>query len=344
MRELFAKRRFQFIQSCLAYLRYVLNDHFVLVLLLLTGFVMVEYSRLLNNFPANPLPIITFVLVLLIMMLATGRVATYLEPADSQFLLVKEVELKAIIKQAIVRAIVIWGGLQTGVLLLLSPLLGALGLSLPLQALLMLFLLLIKALMIQWKSRVFYASGQLNWQAAIAYEKRRQQSILKFFSLFTDVKGLSSRVKRRAYLDGLLLAIPKQTERLWLNLYARAFLRSGDYLDISLRLLFLSLLSLWCLDNRLLAESLALLFTYLWVFQMIALLGHYDYQYLPELYPYQEGRAANLLLFLRSGLLILALIELVFTCLMGFNGLLLVGDLLLFWFYLPYRMRSGLTK
>ena len=47
MKEVFRKRRSLFLGQCLKYLRYVLNDHFVLVLLFLSGFLMVQYGELL---------------------------------------------------------------------------------------------------------------------------------------------------------------------------------------------------------------------------------------------------------------------------------------------------------
>ena len=38
MKDLFLKRKQEFRKECLGYLRYVLNDHFVLFLLVLLGF------------------------------------------------------------------------------------------------------------------------------------------------------------------------------------------------------------------------------------------------------------------------------------------------------------------
>ena len=58
MTKLFQKRRSAFINQCLKYLRYVLNDHFVLVLVFFMGFLMFQYSSLLKNFPSNHFPII----------------------------------------------------------------------------------------------------------------------------------------------------------------------------------------------------------------------------------------------------------------------------------------------
>ena len=57
MREVFAKRKLDFRNQCVKYLRYVLNDHFVLFLMVFLGFTAVQYSQLLRNFPKNHLPI-----------------------------------------------------------------------------------------------------------------------------------------------------------------------------------------------------------------------------------------------------------------------------------------------
>ena len=51
MKEVFQKRRRLFLGQCLKYLRYVLNDHFVLVLFFLLGFLMFQYGELLQHFP-----------------------------------------------------------------------------------------------------------------------------------------------------------------------------------------------------------------------------------------------------------------------------------------------------
>ena len=95
---------------------------------------------------------------------------------------------------------------------------------------------ILKYFIFQKKNNLFYKQSGLNWTEAIAAENKRQQSILKFFSLFTNVKGITSSVKRRAYLDGILKRTKKDKEHTWYNLYLRAFLRSGDYFALSLRL------------------------------------------------------------------------------------------------------------
>ncbi|CAG5916869.1 ABC transporter permease [Streptococcus pneumoniae] len=60
MKDLFLKRKQAFRKECLGYLRYVLNDHFVLFLLVLLGFLAYQYSQLLQHFPENHWPILLF--------------------------------------------------------------------------------------------------------------------------------------------------------------------------------------------------------------------------------------------------------------------------------------------
>ena len=62
--ELFKERSRRFTTRCAKYSRYVFNDHFILILLFLLGFVLVQYSQLLRHFPKNPWAIILGLLVL----------------------------------------------------------------------------------------------------------------------------------------------------------------------------------------------------------------------------------------------------------------------------------------
>ena len=81
---------------------------------------------------------------------------------------------------------------------------------------------ILKYFIFQKKAQPFYKQSGLNWAEVIVAENKRQQSILKFFSLFTNVKGITSSVKRRAYLDGILKRTKKDKNHTWYNLYLRA--------------------------------------------------------------------------------------------------------------------------
>ena len=102
MRAMFLKRKQDFRAQCIKYLRYVLNDHFILFLMVFLGFVAVQYSQLLRQFPQEHLPIWIALFLLSIVLVLMGRIATYFEKPDNLFLLAKEEELRDYIKDQII--------------------------------------------------------------------------------------------------------------------------------------------------------------------------------------------------------------------------------------------------
>ncbi|MEX2805338.1 ABC transporter permease [Streptococcus sp. H31] len=342
MFRVFKDRRRRFLLQLLRYSRYVFNDHFVLVLLVLLGFLLVQYRNLLENFPQQPVFLFAALGAVLLALLNSGSIATYLEPADRQFWLPKESELKMWILQAQKRSFLFGTLLQTLFLLLVTPVFLRQGFFLWHVALLAVLLAVLKWFLIGRKVHLFWNSaGRLDWDAAIDYEKKRQQSLLKFFALFTRVKGLSGSVKRRRYLDGLLKFLKKEPAFLWENLYWRAFLRSSDYASLSLRLLLLSVLGLIFVDHPLVAASLALLFNYLLLFQLLALYYHFDYHYFTGLFPIdRQLKGQNLKRFLSCIAYLLLVIEMPFTLSWQGAGLLAVVTVVTVEIYLPYKIRQ----
>ncbi|HEQ6241944.1 TPA: ABC transporter permease [Streptococcus pyogenes] len=341
MKALFLKRRQDFQKQQNKYLRYVLNDHFVLVLMFLLGYAMVQYGQLLNHFPTNHLPIQVCLGILIPLLLSMGSIATYLEEADQHFLLPKEEEVISYIKQAERLSFLLWGTLQTAILLFLYPIFRRLGLSLFIFIILVLILLALKRVVLSRKTRYFLRGNRLDWAKAVAFESNRKQSILKFYSLFTTVKGISTKVKERTYLNPLLKLVKQTPSNLWLSLYARAFLRSSDYLGLFLRLMLLSSLSVFFIHNLYLSVSLALIFNYLVVFQLLSLYYHYDYYYMTSLYPENSrSKKKNVLSFLR-GLSFLMLIVNMLCCSSAPKALILiVGMVFIACIYLPYKLKK----
>lgn len=342
MREIFLQRRQAFINQCLKYLKYVLNDHFVLFLLLGLGFVMVQYSQLLANLPKETLSL-QLVLIFLIFGLGfSGDFIAYLENPDQLFLLAKEEDVLAQVKQAQKRGFLVWSLLELVLVAFLWPLGKGLGWNLWQFLLLFSVSLAIKAWVFQRRLRQLLSSRGLVWPLALEHELRQRQGVLKFFSLFTQVKGISQTVKRRACLDGVLGLFPKQT---WTYLYARAFLRSGDYLTLSLRLFSLSLLGIGLLQQDMIATALVLLFNYLLLFQLVALYGHYRYQYLTQLFPRPlKEKKASLRAFLNGLFIVILSLQLVLA-LFFFQEkiyllILLGGQGVLNLLYLPYKLEK----
>ncbi|HFR3538647.1 ABC transporter permease [Streptococcus iners] len=288
MKALFQKRRRGFLGRCSKYLRYVLNDHFVLVLMVFLGFLSLQYRQLLIAFPENTWPLILIVLAISFLILFSGRMATYLEEADQIFLLTREKEVLEEFEAASRRSFVLWSGLQVLLQLLLLPIYLKLGLEIWMVVVYIVVLLVAKYFLVKYQLATYQQQGVLNWSTAIQDEQKRKQTILRFFALFTTVKGISATVKPRRYLDGILRLL--HSRQTWFYLYLRAFLRAGDYFGLSLRLFLLILLSLVAIDEAWLSLGLVLVFHYLLLFQLLGLYKHYDYQYLTQLYPLDKKR------------------------------------------------------
>ena len=344
MKDLFLKRKQAFRKECVGYLRYVLNDHFVLFLLVLIGFLAYQYSQLLQHFPENHWPILLFLGIVSVLLLAWGGIATYMEVPDKLFLLVSEEEVKSYLKGQTVRSLVFWTIVQTFFLLLFAPLFLAMGYGLLAFLVYVLLLGAAKYLLFRHKASKFYTETGLDWDYVIAQESKRKQVLLRFFALFTQVKGVSNSVKRRAYLDFILKAVQKVPSKIWQNLYLRSYLRNGDLFALSLRLLLLSLLAVIFIEQSWIATAVVVLFNYLLLFQLLALYHAFDYQYLTQLFPLEKGEKEKglkqIVLGVGSAVLLLELLVGAVVFQEKIALLALVGaSLFLQLFYLPYQLK-----
>ena len=344
MKDLFLKRKQAFRKECLGYLRYVLNDHFVLFLLVLLGFLAYQYSQLLQHFPENHWPILLFVGITSVLLLLWGGIATYMEAPDKLFLLVGEEEIKLHLKRQTGISLVFWLFVQTLFLLLFAPLFLAMGYGLPVFLIYVLLLGVGKYFLFRQKASKFFTENRLDWDYVISQESKRKQVLLRFFALFTQVKGVSNSVKRRAYLDFILKAVQKVPSKIWQNLYLRSYLRNGDLFALSLRLLLLSLLALLFIEQSWIATAVVVLFNYLLLFQLLALYHAFDYQYLTQLFPLEKGEKEKglkqIVVGVGSAVLLLELLVGAVVFQEKIALLALVGaSLFLQLFYLPYQLK-----
>ena len=344
MKDLFLKRKQEFRKECLGYLRYVLNDHFVLFLLVLLGFLAYQYNQLLQHFPENHFPILILIGMISILLLLWGGIATYLEAPDKLFLLVAEEEVREHIQKQSLISFIFWVSVQTLFLLLFAPLFLAMGLGLPIFGVYLLVLGIVKYVIFRQKSSNFFLGNGLDWDYVIAQESKRKQFLLRFFALFTQVKGISNSVKRRAYLDFILKAIQKVPRKIWQNLYLRSYLRNGDLFALSLRLLLLSILAQVFIEQSWIATAVVVLFNYLLLFQLLALYHAFDYQYLTQLFPLDKGQKEKGLQAVVRGLTSLVLVVELIVGLVTFQEklallALLGAGLVLQVLYLPYQVK-----
>ena len=102
--ELFENRVRKYQKKSMKYMRYVLNDHFLIVLFFLFGFIMVQYSSWIQSIRVLELPLLGLLGALLASVPFFGGVATLLEPADGIFLSVVGQDFKAYLQKAIRRS------------------------------------------------------------------------------------------------------------------------------------------------------------------------------------------------------------------------------------------------
>ena len=305
MKAIFKKRRQDFQGQALKYLRFVFNDHFTLFLLILLGALAVQYVQFLRSHSLNGWEKALLVLVVSLIALLPGRLATFIEAADKVFLLVKEREVMAYLRSALLRSLILPAVVSAVLIFVASPLL-----VLPVWLLILWFviLLLVKGGIFAYRLYAWQAQGVLDWASVIAYEENRRVSILRFFALFTNVKGLKSHSHRRKYLDFLL---PK-TKRTYEYLLSRSFLRSGDYLGLTWRLLLLSLLALIFVKNPIVAVILVCVLNALLIFQLLALREAMDYQLFTRIYPVNKAtKAVAVRRILRRVMILLSVIQLI---------------------------------
>ncbi|MFV0556301.1 MAG: ABC transporter permease [Lactovum sp.] len=345
MNKIFSQRRQVYNKQNFRYLRYVFNDHFVLFLFILLSALATEYIRFVSK---NTLDlffrILIFILVSLLS-LTIGKFVSLLEEADALFLLTKEEELKKILsknqKYSLILPLIVIS-LSTAIT---SPLI-----KLPIFFWLfwLISLLLFKYFLLELKLKSFQKSGTLDWQALIDYEQKRKMNLLKLFSIFTDVKGISSQSKRRSYLDFLL---PKKEKSFYSYLLTRTFLRSADYFALSLRLLLLSILALLFIKNQLIIFVFVSLMNYLLIFQLLALKKSQDFQPMIKVYPVDpldsskalQNLLSKILAFILSvefiSFLFLALAEKRYQQFL-INLIFIILSYLFFNFYIKFKLKK----
>ncbi|GAB2026377.1 ABC transporter permease [Lactovum odontotermitis] len=339
MKEIFAKRRRKYYTQNLKYLRYVFNDHFMLFLLIMLATLSVQYAQFLQHNTLNWQFRALIVVVVSIVALVPGKVASFMEAPDSTFLLAKEEALKKELYTARLRSMLFPAVIILALTVIASP---AVKFNALMLVLWFVILLVIKFASFILRLRSFLPAGNLDWEALIHYEEIRQTSILKIYALFTNVKGIESRARRRKYLDFLL---PKKGESAFSFLYLRTFLRSGEYFTLSLRLLILSLILIIFVHNIWAVVVIVAIIDYLLIFQLLSLQKSFEYQTMAKIYPVTEDAKLQALKHLLQKIVVLfTLIQLI--CMIpsfwiSWQILLLLPiAYLLGWIYPSYRLKG----
>lgn len=343
MRDLFQRRQAAFQRELVGYLRYVLNDHFVLFLFLFLGLILTQYRTFLLNPGAYRVLLLGLLPLVSALCFLPSRMATYLRRGDEFFLLVQEAQVKEFLA-GVFR--------KTAVLQLLRALLGF-GLLLPLWLvtvdscfLILVYLFGLAALQFatfSYRYRSLRQAAGLDWTFWISQEQERTQGILRFFSLFTQVKGIEERVRLRSVWNPVLPFLERGQSNPWYSLFLRSFLRKGPYYGLWFRLQLLALLALFLIPQAWLAAGLAFVAYYLLYFQLLALFRSQDGQVMTGLFPkgsQAKGRGVRRL-FNQLGFVSLGFALLLLLGRGAFleAGSMLLSMLLLIKLYIPYKLK-----
>ncbi|WP_096155239.1 ABC transporter permease [Bacillus sp. FJAT-45066] len=333
----FWKTRFvQYVDDNRRYLRYMFNDHLVIVMIFLLSGLALAYQNWLEVVPPT-FPYEWLMGIVLALLLTRGSIHTLLKEPDLVFLLPLEEKLKPYIKKSFNASVV----LESYFLLIIF------GISVPLflkvtettmQSVLIVFVLLILLkiwnLSMKWhldfytnkkshyvdllvrlalnfaflfllfSKAYLYAvaiavimmgyflyfrqsTKKMNWKwdNLIQNEISRMQLFYRVANLFVDVPGLKDKVKRRKWLDFMLGNIRFQKESTFTYLYARTFLRSGDYFGLYVRLFVIGAVLLITLPEGYATYFVPLFVLYLTGFQLVPLWRHHYNKLWLTIYP-----------------------------------------------------------
>lgn len=104
LKSLFDKRYSRYLKAILKYSRHIVNDHFIFIIAILLGAAALAYSDFLETLTPGMIQPRLFLIVVYLIITATGSVTLLLEPADQIFLLPKENEFRQIFKKLTIRS------------------------------------------------------------------------------------------------------------------------------------------------------------------------------------------------------------------------------------------------
>ncbi|PCS11234.1 ABC transporter ATP-binding protein [Lactococcus cremoris] len=306
--------------------------------MILLGALVVQYVNFLQVHHLNLWGKIILVVFVSLLSQVLGRLATFIEAPDKVFLLTKELEVRAYLIKCLIRSLILPAIVSGLLVLIAAPLLKFNPIFLILW---FLVLVGIKAGLLAYQIWRFQNSGLLDWSGLIDLEEARKTGTLRLFSLFTNVKGLKSHSHRRKYLDFLLT----KTKRTYEYLFTRSFLRSGDYLGLTIRLLILSILSMIFVKNGIVAIVMVVVFNYLLIFQLLSLQTTFDYQLLTRIYPLKKAaKTAGLRMIIFRVMMFVTIVELVLSLIFVrpffLTLVILLVNFLLTKFYVRFRLKN----
>ncbi|WP_273478698.1 ABC transporter permease [Ignavigranum ruoffiae] len=185
------------------------------------------------------------------------------------------------------------------------------------------------------------AQTRLQFDRVVDLDQQRRAVFYKWIAIFADVPNMQPTVKRRAYLDRLIQALPIFNQQAYSYLLLRLLVRHGAYSGVWVKVTaFIAFLLIWSQPHWLVI-SLGILGQWMTLIQLLPLRSYPNDQVFFRLYP-QKGD--SLAAFRQLMGLLLVAQAIIYTLASGYWLSLLawlVSIALLLYLYLPWRERKS---
>ncbi|MCK8612045.1 ABC transporter permease [Apilactobacillus kunkeei] len=164
----------------------------------------------------------------------------------------------------------------------------------------------------------------IEWQVVIEKTESHENSLNRFFNMFTDVENMQGAVKRRGYLDPVFKMF---NDDVYSVLYSRGIVRDKEISGLLARVSVLGAIIIGAIKLEWMAILIALLFMYLIVFQLIPYFTNFEDNVFTSLYPINFDQQVKSFTDVIGKIMILVVIVLMIGSIFMFN---LLGSLMLF--------------
>ncbi|CAI2666095.1 hypothetical protein AKUA1404_06440 [Apilactobacillus kunkeei] len=164
----------------------------------------------------------------------------------------------------------------------------------------------------------------IDWQVVIEKTESHENSLNRFFNMFTDVENMQGAVKRRGYLDPVFKMF---NDDVYSVLYSRGIVRDKEISGLLARVSVLGAIIIGAIKLEWMAILIALLFMYLIVFQLIPYFTNFEDNVFTSLYPINFDQQVKSFTDVIGKIMILVVIVLMIGSIFMFN---LLGSLMLF--------------
>ncbi|CAI2591623.1 hypothetical protein AKUH1B104J_06370 [Apilactobacillus kunkeei] len=186
----------------------------------------------------------------------------------------------------------------------------------------------------------------IDWQVVIEKTESHENSLNRFFNMFTDVENMQGAVRRRSYLDSLFKMFNGDVYSV---LYSRGIVRDREISGLLTRVSILGAIIIGAIKLEWMAVLIALLFIYLIVFQLIPYFTNFEDNVFISLYPINFDQQVKSFTNVIGKIMILVIIVLMVGSIFMFNllgSLMLLLSLVIEWIllikiYVPKKIKKA---